>query len=182
MVRKYMLTCLLAAAMAFPILGNAGDKNKANFLAATGKDTIIGVVAGHAICAGGVPTGGSYPYCTEGTNQTVVRGEVDTSVLTDVTGSGAAMLTGATTTFVSNCNLDRNLQGPCWGTFEMTVPGQGKWEGTWQGPFDFVRFAASYSMVGHGSGGQLEGKQLKYEAFTDGTTFYAVFTARIHGE
>jgi hypothetical protein len=92
------------------------------------------------------------------------------------------MLTGATNTYVSNCNLDRSLQGPCWGTFEMTVPGQGKWEGTWQGLFDFVHFAASYSLVGHGLGGELEGKQMKYEAFTDGTTYYAVFTARIKDE
>ena len=28
----------------------------------------------------------------------------------------------------------------------------------------------------------LEGKQMKYEAFTDGTTYYAVFTARIKDE
>jgi hypothetical protein len=178
MIRRYVLTGFLAAAVAIPVLSSAGDKD-ANFVAATGKDTIIGVVAGQAICAGGVPTGGSYPYCSEGTNQTLVRGERDFSILTDVTGSGAAMLSGATNTYVSNCNLDRNLQGPCWGTFEMIVPGQGEWEGTWQGFFDFVHFAASYSLVGNGSGRELEGKQMKYEAVTDGTTYYAVFTARI---
>jgi hypothetical protein len=182
MVRKSILTGLLATAIAFPVSGSAGDQGKANFLAAMGKDTIISVVAGQAICAGGAPTGGAYPYCSPGTNETVVRGELDGSILTDVTGKGAEMLTGATNTYVSNCNLDRKLQGPCWGTFEMMVPGQGKWEGTWQGIFDFANFAASYSMVGHGLGGQLEGKQLKYEAFTDGTTYYALFTARIIGE
>ncbi len=184
MMRKYVLTSLLALAVAFPILGSAGDKNKANFLAATGKDTIIGAVPGQVICAGGVPTGQHYPYreCSEGTNQTVVRGEVETTILTDVAGTGAALLTGATNTMVVNCNFDRNLQGPCWGTFEMTVPGQGKWEGTWQGNLDMVTFVGSYSMVGHGSGGPLEGKQLKYEAIWDGTTYYAVFTARINGD
>jgi hypothetical protein len=179
MVRSSFLTCVLATAMAFPVSGSAGDQGKANFLAATGKDTIISVVAGQAICAGGVLTGGAYPYCSQETNETLVRGELDGSILTDVTGSGAEMLIGATNTYVSNCNLDRNLRGPCWGTFEMTVPGQGKWDGAWQGIFDFVNFAASYSLVGHGSGGQLEGKQLKYEAVTDGTTYYAAFTARI---
>jgi hypothetical protein len=182
MVRRSIVTCLLATAMALPVSGSAGDQGEANFLAATGKDTIISVVAGQAICAGGAPTGGAYPYCSQETNATLVRGELDGSILSDVTGSGAELLDGAMNTYVSNCNLDRKLQGPCWGTFEMTVPGQGKWEGTWQGFFDFLNFAASYAVVGRGSGGQLEGKQLKYEAFTDGTTYYALFTARIIGD
>ncbi len=184
MARKHMLTCLLAAAVALPILGSAGDKNNANFLAATGKDMIISAIPGQVICAGGVPTGQHYPFreCSEGTNRTVVRGEVETTILSDVTGTGAAFLAGTTNTMVVNCNLDSALKGPCWGTFEMTVPGQGKWEGTWQGNMDLVNFVGSYSMVAQGSGDRLEGKQMRYEAIYDGTTYSAVFTARINGE
>jgi hypothetical protein len=184
MLRKTALTILAAAAVTVFLSVSAGAVDHSKFLAAAGKETIVGIQPGEVKCAGGVPTGQHFPNreCSPETNRTLVRGEVDSTILTDVTGTAAAMLSGGTNRIVVNCNLDRNLKGECWGTFELTVPGQGKWEGSWNGPIDLVNFIGSFSFVGHGSGGQLDGLQMKYDEVYDGTTPYAVFTARVNGK
>lgn len=181
MLRKVALTILLAAAVAITLVASAGAKDGPNFLTATGIEVMTGIQAGEVKCAGGHPTGLSYPdpACSPGTNRTLTRGEVDSSILMDVTGTGAAMLQSGSNRVVTNCNLDANLRGPCWGTFELTVPGQGTWEGSWTGTFDLVNFVASYSAVGHGSGGRIDGFQLKYDAVLNGVLPYFTFSARI---
>ncbi len=182
MLRKFAFTVLVTAAVAIFLTASAGATDNPKFLAATGKETIVGIQPGEVKCAGGVPTGQHFPFpeCSPGTNRTLVRGEVDSTVLTDVTGTGAAVFQGGTSRIVVNCNLDANLRGPCWGTFELIVPGQGIWEGSWNGIFDLVNFVGSYSVVGHGSGEQLDGLQMKYDAVYNGATPYATFTARIN--
>jgi hypothetical protein len=51
-----------------------------------------------------------------------------------------------------NCNLDEDLTGPCWGTFEI-ANNKGSWVGAWEGTFNFVTRAGSYKAVGHGQRG-----------------------------
>lgn len=181
MLRKVALTMLATAAVAMFLTASAGATDNPKFLTAAGKETIVGIQPGEVRCAGGQPTGQNFPQpvCSPGTNRILVRGEVDSTVLTDVTGTAAAMLQGGANRVVVNCNLDSNLKGECWGTFEITVPGQGKWEGSWNGTFDLMTFVASLSAVGHGSGEHLDGLQMKYDAVNNGVTPYATFTARI---
>jgi hypothetical protein len=83
-------------------------------------------------------------------------------------------------TFVVNCNFDSNLRGPCWGTFEWHVPGVGTWEGTWTAPvMDLMTYESEISMVGHGMGGEIDGKQLKLDGGSAPGDFYIKATWRI---
>jgi hypothetical protein len=74
-----------------------------------------------------------------------------------------------------NCNLDENLTGPCWGTFEFTNS-KGTWEGAWEGTFNFVTGAGSYAAEGHGRGG-LEGMFLQNDVVYPG----GAVTANLNG-
>jgi len=179
MLQKVALTILLALAVAISLAAPAEAKQNPKFLVAIGQETIVRIEPGRVECIGGQPTGQYYPdpQCTPGTDQILVRGEVDYTQFTDVTGTAAAMFEGATNRIVVNCNFDANLKGDCWGTFEITVPGQGKWEGAWSGPFDLTNLVAFYSVVGHGSEGQLHRLHMKYDAIYPGTTWYATFVA-----
>ena len=68
-----------------------------------------------------------------------------------------------------NCNLDDNLTGPCWGTFEITNS-EGTWQGTYNGTFNFETGAGYYKAKGRGQGG-LKGMVLVNEVVYPG---YAV--------
>jgi hypothetical protein len=103
-------------------------------------------------------------------------------MLSGVTGTAASMFEGATYQLVLNCNLDKDLKGECWGTFKMTVTGQGEWEGSWQGKFDLVNFTGSYSAVGHGLGGPMDGLQMKYDAVYNGYTAPVMFNVRVNSK
>lgn len=178
MMRKIALTILLAAAVAMSVIASASANENRSFSVAIGKETIVGMQPGEVTCIGGVPTGKYYPdpQCSPGTKRMLVRGEVDSSILTDLTGTAAPMFQGGTNRMVVNCNLDANLKGECWGTFEITVPGQGKWEESWSGTFDLTNLVAFYSVAGHGSGGQLHGLHMKYDAAYPGLpAWYATF-------
>jgi hypothetical protein len=97
----------------------------------------------------------------------------------DVTGTAAAMFGGKNHT-VSHCNLDENYYGHCWGTFEWTIPELGgKWEGVWGGMHDMLAGVVSYSSIGFGSGGKLEGLQLRYEGANPGGGGRVVFIAKV---
>ena len=52
---------------------------------------------------------------------------------------------------VLNANLDSNLTGPIWGTFHGQI-GEGVWDGTANGNFNFQTGLGDYDAVGHGSG------------------------------
>ena len=184
MLRRLALTILLVSAIAVFLTPSAGATDNPKFLMANGTEIFFDLQPGEVKCAGGQPTGLHYPYrqCTEGTNHTLVRGEVQTVLLSEVTGTAAAMFAGATHRLVVNCNLDADLKGEFWGTFKITVPGQGVWEGTWQGKFDLANLTGTYSAVGHGSGGPLDGLQMKYDAVYGGFTGPFEFNVRVNGK
>jgi hypothetical protein len=83
-------------------------------------------------------------------------------------------------TFVINCNFNPDLRGPCWGTFVWNVPGIGAWEGTWTAPvMDLMTYESEFSMVGHGVGGDIDGKQLKFDGGSAPWDWYITGTVRI---
>ncbi len=184
MLRRLAVTILLVSAVAFILTSPASASDNPKFLMATGTEIFIGLQPGEVKCAGGQPTGLHYPSreCTQGTNQTLVRGEVQTVLLSAVTGTAAAMVARATHSLVTNCNWDADLKGHCWGTFKMTVPGQGEWEGIWEGKFDLANLTGSYSAVGHGLGGPLDGLQMKYDAVYGGFTGPFEFNVRVNSK
>ena len=55
--------------------------------------------------------------------------------------------------------------GPMWGTFKVDLEtGEGAtWEGTMTGNWDGENNIATWSMVGHGNGGDIDGMQIKTE-------------------
>jgi hypothetical protein len=77
--------------------------------------------------------------------------------------------------YQANGNFDPEYAGPVWGTWILLVDGEeGIWEGTWQGkrrismdpeeclgmPYCWI---GNLHLVGHGSGGSVEGLQVKAE-------------------
>jgi hypothetical protein len=100
-----------------------------------------------------------------------------------VTGAAAAMFEGATNRTVVNCNLDADtLVGQCWGTFKTTLATQGKFEGTWSGPFALTNFVAFYSGLSHGIGDKLRGSHMSCYGAYPGDTWYATFMAHIEDD
>jgi len=135
--------------------------------------------AGTAICVGGTPTAWFPPCDYPGTRESIWRDFVGPVWFEEVTGNAATYFTG-TWEIRGNCNLDQNLAGPCWGTFEGAAQG-GKWEGTWNGRLDFISFGADLSFVGYGTGGSVEGLHMMLEAAaeTGSETAPIPFTARV---
>jgi hypothetical protein len=183
MLRRLALTILLVSAVAVFLTPSAGATDNPKFLMATGTENFLGLQPGDVTCAGGQPTGLHYPdrECSPGTHRTLVRGEVQLIQLSGAIGTAAAMFEGATHRLVLNCNLDADLKGECWGTFKITVTGQGEWEGAWQGRFDVANLTGFYSAVGHGSG-LLDGLQMKYYAIYNGFTAPVVFNVRVNSK
>jgi hypothetical protein len=174
-VALVVLACAWLAADSVP-----GDQRNPRMLNASGNMYIGLVDPGHVTCIGGEATG-SFPPCSPGTQRVVWRDFIGTLMLQDLTGEAAPYLVSTMFT-PSNCNLDANYRGPCWGTFHGSDAAIGTWEGSWTGMLDFATFGASLSMVGTGSGGMVEGLHLRIEAFVEGTGDpYAPtpFTARV---
>ena len=84
-------------------------------------------------------------------------------------------------TFIVNCNFGPAYKGPCWGTFQWDTPDPNAiWVGTWTSPLmDLASYESVISMVGHGVGGAIDGKQLKVDGFSDPGDWYITFKARI---
>jgi len=171
-----LLLTVVAISLA-PVAINA----KPNTQFATG-GLIIGLSEpGTANCIGGTPSGWFFPPCSLGTKLTIWRNFVGPHGLDNVTG-GAAPFLPETWVVRGSCNLDENLTGPCWGTFEGDALG-GKWEGTLNGKLDFTRFGGYLNFVGHGSGGGVEGLHMKLEAAMEDAGDPAApmpFTARVY--
>jgi len=130
-------------------------------------------------CVGGELTGLAFPHCSEGTQRIFGRSEVQSWVPVDPSAAVAPLLSGPIT-FVVNCNMNADYRGPCWGTFEWSVPGMGTWEGTWTAPvMDLMTYESQISMVGHGIGGEIEGKQIKLDGGSDPGDWYIAATVRI---
>jgi len=121
---------------------------------------------GTAKCVHGEPTG-YFPPCTPGTRVTTWRNFTGPVAFGTVDGEAATFIYGVWE-IRGSCNLDKNLAGPCWGTFEGEAL-DGVWEGTWNGNLDFMNFGGDMSFVGHGSGGDVEGLHLKLDAVFEGT-------------
>jgi hypothetical protein len=139
-------------------------------LVATGNEVVeVGKYGpGEVRCIGGQPTGDVNVPCTPGTRRTLIRGLRSASHTVNVLGPAASFLDGENV-MNNHCNFDASLQGPCWGTFEWTIPGKGgRWEGTWMGRFDVMAATATYSAFAAGRGGQLEGLHLQYQAVVPG--------------
>jgi hypothetical protein len=84
----------------------------------------------------------------------------------------AASLFGTSLTATVNCNLDENLTGPCWGTFDWPALDGERWKGIWHGQFNLATFAGSYEAVGHGRGGRIDGLKMKSSAVYPGDRPY----------
>ncbi len=182
MKRYYLSLLLLVIIIAFcltPVAINAKSKTQ---LASGGFFLWLGD-PGTANCVGGTPTTDPpyFPPCSPNTKVTIWRNFTGPVLFDAVTGAAAPFFSGVWE-IRGGCNLDKNLDGPCWGTFEGDALG-GKWEGTWNGKLDFIGFGGDMSFVGHGTGGDVEGLHMKMEAAVEGTGDpYAPmpFTARVY--
>lgn len=173
--RLLVVTSVAAVSLSAAVYTGAADR----FQMATGKELNTSVVApGTVTCLGGEPAAPPM-LCTPGTKQTHLRGQVVTAIYVDLAGEAAALIDG-TNTILANCNLDESLQGPCWGTFRWEISAQGgQWEGAWSGQFDLANMVATYTAVGHGSGGALEGLQIKVDGTYPGGSPYGNIVVRI---
>jgi hypothetical protein len=110
------------------------------------------------------------------------RSEVQTWGLGLGTDSSLVPWLDGEITFVVNCNFNAAYRGPCWGTFEWDVPGaDGVWIGTWTSPvMDLVTYESTFSMVGQGLGGTIDGKQLKFDGGSGAGEMYITGSVRIH--
>ena len=140
------------------------------------------VVPPDVTCAGGEPSGLPFPPCSAETTHALARGEIQTwgpVPFSDV--EPVPELLNGPITFVVNCNMNADYRGPCWGTFEWDIPGIGTWEGSWTAPvMDLLTYESRLSMVGHGVGGEIDGKQLKFDGGSAPYEWYITGTVRIH--
>ncbi len=114
------------------------------------------VVPPEITCAGGVPTGLPFPQCSEGTRHILGRGEVQ-SWWPFVLGAEVAPLLTGPITFV------------------------GRWEGSWTAPvMDLLTYESRLSMVGHGAGGEIAGKQMKFDGGSAPYEWFVSGNVRIH--
>jgi hypothetical protein len=135
-------------------------------LVATAKEVMTGLASpGTLICVSGTPASDPQgPPCSPGTEKIFIWNRNSLFEFQDVAGSAAGLVKGRASVVV-HCDLDSNYYGYCWGTFDWIVPeAGGKWAGTWGGMHDFLTNTISYSATGFGTGGKLQGLQLKYEA------------------
>lgn len=135
-------------------------------LVATAKEVMTKLASpGTIACIDGTPGRDPQgPPCSPGTKQILISYRNSIFEYQELAGSAASLIKGQASVVV-HCDLDSNYFGYCWGHFEWTVPeAAGKWVGTWGGMHDFLTNTISYSAVGFGTGGKLQGLKLKYEA------------------
>jgi hypothetical protein len=133
-------------------------------------------------CVDGQPADQTLPPylpCSPGTTRAIGRSEVQIWMPVSPSHTVAELLNGPIT-FVVNCDMNGQYRGPCWGTFEWNVPGVGTWAGFWTAPImDLVTYESKLSMVGFGSGGQINGKQLVIEGESAPGDWYITSSVRI---
>ena len=174
------LAVFALAAIAVFVFVSATAYAEPKFVVLTGEEWTTGLLPGGEVrCLGGEPTGDFPQLCTEGTKRIFVRGLTETSLVVATTGDRPELMTGGNV-IIANCNLDSSYAGNCWGTFTITLDDEvGVWEGSWNGQFDFLEGTSSYSAVGNGTSGDVEGMHTKYDAAASGEG-YAAFTVRIN--
>jgi hypothetical protein len=160
--------------------GNALAGDGPKFLLATGQEITSNVIdPGTATCIGGEATGDPYNPCV-GSHRVFLKHQVVEATVLTATGEAGPMLAG-TNTITTDCNLDGNLRGNCWGVFEWQVDDDSLWAGTLKGTFDFSTFTFTYQLVGNGFGGVVDGMQFQYDVSYDGGyDFIGDFVARVH--
>jgi hypothetical protein len=178
MARKTLWMNLIVSMAAGVSLVSGADKAGSKFLMATGElchQTYLD--PGKVTCIGGVfdPNTG---WCTPGTRWTLTRNTLSLWSCGDVSGSAASMFNGPLKS-VTNCNLDENLQGECWGTYEWDTLTGGKWKGMWTGKFDLINYIGAYSASGHGHGGEIDDLQMKFDAMSPGGSPCFTFLAQV---
>lgn len=183
MMRRIGSISLVAALTSGLLLAADGPKNNPKISLAAGDIFPISIESGTTKCAGGQPTGLPFPAapCTPETKHIITRGETQVWVPAPGSLSGpAASLFDGPITFTVNCTLNASYRGPCWGTVEWDVPAlAGTWVGSWNGSFDLITFETSISGVGHGTGGQLDGLQMKLDGGSAAFSEFISFTALV---
>ncbi len=158
--RLSSVAVLMAGLVAVITLGSI-EASPAKFMSAGGEYMIFQVIdPGETTCPGG-------PCDLE--SPVHIRGQV-----VEMMGSfqgDAGFLFGPSVIIKINCNLDSQLTGPCWGTFEWPLSEQEMWKGFWNGKFDLKNYIASYHSIGHGQGGCLEGFKFKMDSVMPGIPY-----------
>lgn len=126
---------LIAIVLTFSLCLN-GASHKVRSLTAGGTETNLGLI----------DPGQGYPPVPGGK----IRG-VKTMYQDTLIGPAGEYASGSGPVTM-NCNLDEDLTGPCWGTFEF-ANAKGTWKGVWEGQFNFALGAGSYKATAYGRGG-----------------------------
>jgi len=182
MAKRITLAVVVLVLVAFPVALGADHNPK--FIVGSGLLAYGEEVSPPEVvrCLGGEPTGLTFPYglpCSEGTHRIIARNEVQIWFPLSVSDDAAELLNGEITLTV-NCNFNAQYRGPCWGTFTWEVPEVGTWEGHWTTPVqDLGTYESVMNMVGFGEGGEIDGKQIKLDGYSDPGDYYVTFTARI---
>ncbi len=171
---------VLALVSAAPAAAQQG-KNNDKFITGTAQLGFLETLQPPEIrCAGGEPTGLPFPQCTEGTNRIIGKHEVQLWAAFYPSPSVASYV-GGTIQFSVNCTMNANYRGPCWGTFRWDIGGGRLWEGSWTSPvMDLMTYESTMQMVGYGSGGNIDGKHLKFEGGSAPYDWYITGTITIH--
>lgn len=149
MKARVLILMLVLLFLASAVSSEASGHKK--FLSATGQEFLLNVInPGQVTCVGGPCGPGSHMK---------LRGRI--AEFNDVLeGPAGELLTGVVSITMA-CNLDENMTGPCWGTFELPLSDREVWEGIWYGEFNLATFAGNYTAIGHGHGGRLHGLMMK---------------------
>jgi hypothetical protein len=135
----------------FDPMGLFGNGSIGNFLS-----------PGQVSCPGAQPTGDPAQPCPTG-SRIKIRGATAFSVL--IAEENDPWLTGLFS-IAANSDLDANATGHAWGTFRLELDAGGVWEGSWTGKRAQVGnlvWTTHIRGVGHGRGGIVEGKQLRFD-------------------
>jgi hypothetical protein len=175
MTRKFLVVFLLAATAA--AVAQTGSK----VLIAVAKATVVEVKSpGSLTCEGGQPTNDPQgPPCSPGTKRIFIWNRMSVLEILEAAGPAAAMYRGKVNV-VCHCNVDEKMYGHCWGTYEIDIPELGgRWEGSWAGPHDLATGTTSFSAVGYGYGGKLEGLEIREQAAFPGGTAPGTVIVRV---
>jgi hypothetical protein len=169
-------------ALAVVVLAVPGTlRAQGNLKALTGSGLLgyfLTTVPVEAHCAGGQVVSPDFPYCSPGTKHILGRNEEQIWMPVDFTAPVATLLDGPIT-FEVNCNFNTAFRGPCWGTFTWESGG-GIWEGQWvSSVMDLMTYESVISMVGFGTGGAIDGKQLKVDGGSAPGDWYITVDVRI---
>lgn len=176
-------TCALVALLVgffLPASATAQDPRAVNGTVLLGFTQTL--LAPTTTCLGGEPADQSVPPylpCSPGTSLAMGRSEVQVWTPASPSASVEALVDGPIT-FVVNCDMNGQYRGPCWGTFEWIVPGVGTWAGYWTAPImDLVTYESRISLVGLGTGGDIDGKRIELTGASAPGDWYIASTVRI---